>query len=149
MAAAKTKTRYKSHGLEKRKLAMLASCPLNEAKDQFPFKSNQIRFVFLRQHVHLNRDLAIELLCRARLHNRRPHRVISGNKHLFHHGGSFCISWISSAVGICQACVSHSRLQPPRGNKQTIRALASIMIHHQWDVTTEVLFKCTTVNVQL
>lgn len=82
------------------------------------------------KHVCANRALAIELLCRARLHNQHPHRVIPGNRRLFHHGDSFCISWISSVVGISQACVSHGLLQIPQGNKQTLHH--STMIYHQW-----------------
>lgn len=48
----------------------------------------------------MNRAMAAELLCKARLLNHHPLRVISGNKYLFHHGDSFCISRVSTVVGI-------------------------------------------------
>lgn len=74
--------------------------------------------------------MATELLCRHRLHNQLPLRVISGNWRLFHHGESVCISWISSVVGIAPAGVSHRPLYP-RGNTQTIQPLRYTVIHCQ------------------
>ncbi len=94
------------------------------------------------KQVRTKRGMANKLLCRARLHKQHPLRVIPGNKHLFYHGSSYCISWISSAVGISQACVSHSLLYFPQGSKQTIQTLWSTMSHHQWFVNSKLLLKC-------